>query len=407
MKDCLIVGGGIGGLYISYLLKNKGISFSLLESKGALGGYIDHIFYKGLKMPLGPRIFLNSRSLTLQELALAYEQPFHVIQKKMPRYLYTKGGLKAFNPLGLLKYPGLLKIFFQKPRCEEESIYEYFCSLGGPHVVDHVIEPLCQGIWAQDPKYLSMDVLMGRIKTKEFLKNKSNKKGLVVFDKGLKALVDCLHVDMSDQIKLNQHVEHLEVTPDGLRVKTNCEEFLTQKVVLATSFDESLKLLKRSHLIDESLTFRTSSVDVVTFYFPHKLQRVFGSGYLIPKIYGYKSRGVLFDADLLSYDNCDIISVFIQDSLDPKKQAYQELKEILNIEDLYEKAFVTRYPASIFSCGKGDIKKLQELEAFLKQKGIFLSGAFPKVGVCDVLDKASQTCETLTGSLTNIFTNKP
>lgn len=339
---------------------------------------------------------MAKRAKVLQELAIEFEEPFLHHTKSLKRYLLSKQGLTPLAMSIFLKKPlGILKYLILKPKSFEQTIKDYFLSFFDKDFIDEIIDPMSFGIWAAGPAHLSMDVLMPDMKFKKVF-SKKGPSGLVSFPNGLKSLFFKIQKTLKDHLMVNVEVSSYKTTLDGIYVHTNSGGFLTQKLVFATSFDDMQKLIQ-DPMLDG---LQSSSIDVVTFCFDQKQDRVHGSGYLIPTKRGFKTKGVLFDSDLLGYETLDMLSCFIQNSSEPLKNAYEELKQVLPNIKPYNQAFVSSYKDSIFRCSLGAEAMLCALENKLKQDHIYLLGAYPKVGLYDCLQKASDLANTLTSSLT-------
>lgn len=401
-KDVLIIGGGASGLYLGHMLQKHNIEFAILEKNPDCGGVIEEESFQGSAIPLGPRVFLTKRAQSLLELACEFNEPVIFHTKSLARYLLSHHGLILLSPKIFLKKPlGILKYLISKPLSVEQTIAEYFQALFGEEFTQEIIDPMTHGIWAASPQLLSMDTLMTDFKHKKLF-SKKGPQGLVSFPSGLKALFSKVQNRLQDHIWLNQKALFFSPQSDHIHVTTNHNEFLVKKLVIATSFHH-MKELVPDPLLD---SLKTSSIDVVTFCFNQRQQRVSGSGYLIPTIRGFKTKGVLFDADLLQYQHIDMLSSFIQNSKNPVEEAYLELKKVLPSVGDYEKVICRNYPHHIFQCNKGSQEILKILEKKLMTKHIHLLGAYPRVGVYDCLDKAAKLCDTLTGSLASFVGNK-
>jgi protoporphyrinogen oxidase len=405
--DVAIIGGGIGGLYLAKKLKDQGLDFRLFEKDSRTGGYIDQISYQDKIIPLGPRIFLHSRIKKLLDLTCFYSVPSKVITGKFPRYLLQDKGLEKVGPKIIFQFPKLLThLIFSKNNKAEESIAHFFSTRINKTFLETVIEPLCAGIWAADPNDLSMDHLMGGLKNKEFLKKlfKKKPKGLVVFPKGLNPLMEALEKDLAPHIYKNNEIKALLKTQEGWDITTSSGTYKAKKVAIALGFQEMLKLLENSSIEMDPLlkTVNSSDIDVVSFCFSKKIHRPFGSGYLIAKNKGFKTRGVLFDADFFGNETGDRISCFIQEAKDPILEAYCELQKVFPGLENYEKAFISRYPKSIFQCHVGVHEKLMTFQENLASYGLYLIGAYPKVGVADVLDKSEKIFQALNSCFTHL-----
>jgi protoporphyrinogen/coproporphyrinogen III oxidase len=395
--DVAIIGSGISGLTFAEHCQNQGLDYLVLEKTNSVGGVIQAESYKDHTIPKGPRIFLRSRSEKLMRLADRFDIPYSVIEKKMPRFLVQNSYLEKVGLKTLIKHPRILNVFLKSPKDVEESIGQFFESYCGRKFVDNIIEPIVAGIWAQDPYKLSMDHLMGALKFKNFKSKKKKQKGLIVFPKGLKVLLDQMYQKHRDRILLNSECLGFQKHDDDFLITTARGTYRAEKIVLSCSFLEAIEILEKSGIvIDQELKqAKSASIDVVSFYFSKPLARPFGSGYLIPKKSGMMTRGVLFDADFLGYQDCDLLSCFIQDTEDSNEVALKELKDVLKISQDPEKTFVTRYPSRIFSCSVGLFSKMRLFEERLAFQGIFLAGAYPKVGISDALEKVEIAFESL------------
>lgn len=400
--DVIIVGAGASGLYLAHRLLNQKIDFVLLEQSEDVGGLIQEGIYQNAKVPIGPRVFLAKRAQTLQHLAETFQEPILYHNPPLKRFLLGSKGLYPLSKKVIFKnIGGVIKYLMSHPKSCEETIWEYFSSFFNQEFIQEVIDPMSFGIWAASPSELSMDILMGNIKQKKLFSQKGPK-GLIAFPSGLKTLFNKVAISLKDHLYLKTQVNDYKIDREGIYVETNRGRFLTQKLVIATSFFDMKQFVKDGVLED----MKTSSIDVVTFCFDKKQKREKGSGYLIPTNRGFKTKGVLFDADLLGYEKIDMLSCFIQNSFDPEKEAFEELLKILPDLDAYDKAFVNSYKNSIFQCSLGANDKLLSLEKKLNKDQIYLLGAFPKVGLYDCLEKASKVFDTISSTLTHTFCDK-
>lgn len=383
----LIIGGGIGGLCLAWQLQKQDQPFLVIEQKNSCGGNIGKI---GEAIALGPKIFLASRAKILKQLAIELEVPFDIILEKKKRYLFHKGKLQSVMKVAL---PYLLKFLIKHLALKEEPLEEtfeaFFSKRMGQKGVDCVISPILHGIYAEGPKDLCIDALMPQLKHKGGLKNlfKKKERGLFVFENGAFELIQKLQSAMGDNLLLNTRCEQIHQEENRYLVQTNQGMIQAEQIVLATQFHALKQLLEKSNLMNQTCfeRFETTSVDVVHFVFDQKQKRPKGSGFLIAPKEGYKILGALFDADLNKKIEGDVLSVFIKGSNNPKKEAFLELKTILKEIDEPNRIYLNSYPEKIFKCQKGDAKAIQDIKNHLQEKRIFLLGAYPKVGVCDVL----------------------
>lgn len=399
--DVTIVGAGLGGLYLAHLIKKQGFSVKVLEKSLRPGGVIESSRYHEHLVPMGPRIFLRSRAEGLLKLASEFNVKALFHPKPLPRFLLSpKNELKKVGPQVIFNYPRLIPgILMSKRSDNEQTLHEFFKKAVGIKFCHEVLEPLCQGIWAADPHELSLDELMPGLKQRKLFK-KNRQKGLVYFPEGLETLCHRLKESLQEDVLCKHEVSNFEPSVEGVTVTTNQGCFKTSFLVIATGFEQVKDvLIKSSYQMPEKLDSCTSSsVDVVTFCFDQKLKRPHGSGYLIPKICGFNTKGVLFDADLLGYDTIDMVSCFISPCHDPIEMAFSELKKVLGDLPQFNQVFYKKYRESIFKCDLGRGQALRELKKDLELQNIYLMGAYPKVGVADVLDYANDVFKKIGSS---------
>lgn len=393
----LIIGGGIGGLTLAYELKKENQPFLLIEKNATCGGNIGRI---EPDITLGPKLFLASRAIILKKFAKELGVPFKIILENKKRYFYQDGQLKPVAKVALaFVFKFLIKHLLLKKQNHEETFEEFFSKRMGQKGVEELIDPILHGIYAEGAKDLCIDALMPQIKNKNFLKALFNKKekGLFVFEKGAFELIQKLEDQIKQNLLLNTACEKIGTVHDGYVVTTSQGDIFAKKIVIATEFYSLKQLIVKSGFVIDSYfeNFEETSLDVVHLVFDKKQKRPQGSGFLIPQKEGFKILGALFDADLNEKIEGDVLSVFIKGSSDPKTQALFELKKIFKELDEPKDIYLNRYPKKIFKCQKGNAKAIDDLKNSLEEKGIFLLGAYPKVGVCDVLTQVDPLIKTI------------
>jgi oxygen-dependent protoporphyrinogen oxidase len=162
----IILGAGIAGLSFAYKLKQKGISFLLVENSGQVGGNWKSFPHKNSIYEFGPNSFMN-RCPALEEMIDTIGFRDQVIShsfKDSKRYLYSQNKLKAVGPQelilsDLLSMEAKLAILtepFKRSAAtsSDESIYDFISRRFNNQLADFVSYAL-QGIWAGDARQLS------------------------------------------------------------------------------------------------------------------------------------------------------------------------------------------------------------------------------------------------------------
>src|SRR5277367_3096764 len=256
MKSVAIIGAGITGLTAAFYLRRKGVPVTVYEAGDRAGGVIQSARQNGFLAESGPNTILETspkiseliRDLNLEARRI-YPGPDaknrYVVRDKKPvtmpssqaEFLTTKL-FSARAKFALAREP------FVPPRRDgmEESVAEFILRRLNQEFLDRAIDPLIAGIYAGDPRKLSVrhafpKLLEAEQKHGSLLKGQlfgaSKKKSgeisrrdakMFSFDEGLQVLSDALAAQLGDSLKLNTPVKKLAQTDIGWRVTTASDE---------------------------------------------------------------------------------------------------------------------------------------------------------------------------------------
>lgn len=187
MKRVVVVGGGISGLATAYRIVSGGearglpLSLTLLESEPRLGGKIVTQRRDGFTVEGGPNGFLDGKPETLRlarDLGLG-DRLLPSSDAARKRFVFRHGELHAlpesppaFFRSRLLSVPGRLRIIAEPfirpaPPDLDESLAEFGARRLGPEAVDALLDPMVSGVYAGDPRKLSVWACFPRIKELE------------------------------------------------------------------------------------------------------------------------------------------------------------------------------------------------------------------------------------------------
>ena len=340
MNSVAIIGAGITGLTAGFYLQRKGIPVTIYEASGRAGGVIQSIRKDGYLVETGPNTILEtspkisqlirdtgleSRKLNPDPNAEAryvvrYKRP--IAMPGSPLGFFTTNLFSAKAKLAVLREP------FVPPRRDgvEESIAEFVIRRLGNEFLDQAIDALVAGIYAGDPRKLSvtqafpklaqLEAKYGSLIKGQILGARERKRrGEVAkdrapkfsFDEGLQVLTDTLCARLGDSVHLNTSVTRLAQTPGGwsLDIRENSHETRVEHATViyaGTAFKlaelqiescENLPLNRFSEIryppvASLVLGFRREDV-------AHPCQ---GFGMLIPKVEGFKILGTIFSSSL-------------------------------------------------------------------------------------------------------------
>lgn len=325
-KKIAILGAGIGGLTAAYELKKRfgaQTEITLFEKSARAGGWIRTETAGGFLFECGPRALRGNDSV--ETLALIHElglsdQLVTADPAARKRFLYHKGRLLAFpanltealaSPLTRCALFSLFKDLWQgRSDQSDESVHAFFSRRFSETVAERLIDPLVKGIYAGDPKTLSMQGAFPKLWEREqrsrslilsFLKDAvRNKKGpraeLLSLKGGLEVLPRALQGKLGSELKLRcpvkkiaLHAKHAEVESE-----TGVEKF---DYVIST-----LPAFALAHLMEEGdlrellKAIPFSSLAVVHLGFKQEINPLRGFGYLVPAIEKQDVLGVIFDS---------------------------------------------------------------------------------------------------------------
>jgi protoporphyrinogen/coproporphyrinogen III oxidase len=427
MKSVAIIGAGITGLTAAFYLKRQGVPVTVYEAGGRAGGVIQSSRQNGFLAESGPNTILETspkiseliRDLNL-ESRRTYPSPDaknrYVVRDKKPvampssqaEFLTTKL-FSARAKFALAREP------FVPPRRGgvEESVAEFVLRRLNQEFLDRAIDPLIAGIYAGDPRKLSVQhafpkLLEAEQKHGSLLKGQffgagEKKSGEVSrrdakmfsFDEGLQVLTGALTTQLGDSLKLNAPVIKLIQTSDGWRVSTFTGETEYGAVIYCGTAHKlaELKIETQTTInFSEFAEIRHSPVASLVMGFrredvAHPLD---GFGILIPKIEGFKILGTIFSSALFSNRapaGHVLLTSYIGGERQPElaplppdelvKLACEDLRVLLGVHGQPVFTHHHFWPRAIpqYNVGYGKFKDtLNEIES--KAHGLFFAGSF-------------------------------
>lgn len=398
-KKYAVLGAGISGLTVAYLLKKKDptAEIKVFEASSRPGGWIDTRLIDGYLCEMGPRS-LRARGKGVYTLQLIEELGIQdEVIKADPaahiRYIYENNALQPL-PHSLTSFlfspflPTFLKAAFKDwkvapQKREDESIYTFAERHFGVDIAERLMDPLTLGIYASDcrtlsvqacfPDWVEREEIHGSL-IKSFFSGKKakqqlspwvanmQKESLFTFKNGMSTLVNTLASQLQECIHYHSPVHKMQIHQNGVEVVTEHQSFFADHVFSTLSATDLCKLLN----IDCPAT-TMSSVSVVALGFDQQVIDKKGFGYLIPTKENEDILGMVWDSSAFpaqnSHPNQTRLTVMIdaQTPKDFKQLALDALARHLHISrqpDMMEVKVATN---AIPHYSIGHMKKVNEL----------------------------------------------
>lgn len=447
----VIIGGGISGLSLGYLLKASGgasLDIAVFESEEKPGGKIWTDRSGGFLCEWGVNGFLDNKPKTLELAGKLALEPLRSSDAARKRFVLTGGKLQqlpespvAFLKSGLLSPLGKLRIFAEtfipKGRKADESLADFARRRLGKEAFEKLIDPMASGIYAGDPEDLSLKSCFPRINDLEEnygslirgmlkLKKKTGKATagpggtLTSFYDGMQSFTDALAAYLGEALRVGSRAAALEKTSggyvlhlaDGMRVEADA-------AVLAVPAHQATDILRD---MDRALSTTLGEIPyppvtvVCTGFRAEKIRFPLDAfGFLVPRREGRKILGTLFDSSIFpnrAPEGMVLLRSMVGGArapsvamLDDKKlmdTVMAEVGAITGISATPDFVRIFRHEKAIPQYTLGHQARLGRLdEAVSRHRGLYLTGnAFRGISVNDCIENSYKLAERILQEVT-------
>ncbi len=447
-KRVCVIGGGISGLCVAYGLKRAGVDVVLFEKNASVGGNIQTEFTEGFLVERGPNSTIASRELLDLIDSLDIRDQIAVPKPNAnKRYILRDGNLialpskiigliqnKAFSVKAKLRL--LMEPFIRTKSPDNESVAAFFERRLGKEIVDYAVDPFISGIYAGDPKILSIrhafpkmykfekdhgSILQGALFSR---KNATDKlpKGTprsITFNNGMQTLTDALRDGLGDRIRVNTPVESLRKSFDfGFEIATGSVTESFDAAIICTPASAAARLIES---VDNGLACELNkiaypplAVVVTGFRKTDVAADPDGFGFLVPGVERRPILGSLWTSSVFENrapDGYHLFTTFIGGSRRAElvqnsdeelvKLAIDELEHILGVKSDPVFLNVKKWDQAIPQYNVGYETVVDAIETFTEQNpGIFFCSNFYRgISVSDCVKNSIATTADVQASL--------
>lgn len=302
-----VLGAGISGLTTAHTLAGQGEEVTVFEARERPGGNVRSDEIDGCLIEWGPNGFLDNEPATLElvgELGLE-KRLVRARQEAAIRFIWRDGQLRALpsSPpsflfsdclplLGRLRV--LLEPWTRPAEVDDESVHDFAARHLGRHAAEILVDAMVTGIFAGDPRRLSVKSAFPKLHTLEaqygsLIKGSRAKGGgfgprgtLTSFDGGLEVLIRELARDLD--IRYGTALDSLPSDFDRIV----CTLPAPRAAELVDSrLAELLRRIPTAPVVVVALVFQTSSLDVPDAF-----------GFLVPRGQELRILGTLYDSSI-------------------------------------------------------------------------------------------------------------
>ena len=465
-KHAIIIGGGITGLAACYRLQREAtardipLDITLLEAGGRVGGVIQTEHRDGFLIEHGPDAFISTKPAAkalCEEIGIADQ--FIGTNPKVRRsfvirdgtlhpvpegfYLMAPGSFKPFLKTPLFSWRGKLRMALdlfipRRERDTDEAVAHFVRRRLGTEAFTRMAQPMIGGIYTSDaenlslqatfPRFLEMEKAHGsiikalRAQKKQAAQTSRDTSGpryslFLSFKSGMQTLTDTLTQAVSNSIKLNAKVEHIQQTSDGNRWHVSLANGETLNAELLCI---ALPAPHTAALIGDLSSPLTSKLNAIPYASSATVNLAFrredithpldGMGFVVPATENLSLIGCSFSSiKFESRAPADhvLLRAFVGEPTSKKTEmelielCQADLTPLLGLKDAPQFAIVSKHSQAMAQYQVGHQDVVSSIEQFTSElRGLALAGnGYHGVGIPDCIQSGEEAALTLLDAL--------
>jgi oxygen-dependent protoporphyrinogen oxidase len=451
MGRIAVIGGGISGLSLAFLLLEKDPSSEIMvfESEKRIGGKVWTDKAEGFLCEGGVNGFLDNKPKTLELSSRIALKPLRSNDASRKRFIFSEGTLHrlpesppAFLGSGLLSLTGRLRVMAELiipgNAKEEETLADFARRRLGREAYEKLIDPMASGIYAGNPETLSLRACFSKVYDLEMkhgglirgmlaLQRERKKVGskekvgagpggvLTSFYNGMGEMTDAIKNILGDRLRTGYKAMAVERKGKGFAVSfSNGQSVETDTLVIAAPAYAASGMLKTADARMSSLIsgIQYPSLSVVCFgYKKERISRSLdGFGFLIPSREGRKILGTLWDSSI--FPNRAPEGYVLLRSMVGGARASElgrendsrlidhvkkELDYIMDIKSDPDFIRIYRHEMAIPQYTVGHLERLKDIDSLLsRHKNLYLTGnAYRGIGVNDCIENSFRLADRI------------
>ena len=270
-NNIIILGGGISGLSVAWLLKQRGIRSTVIEAQNHIGGLARSFNWHGIDCDIAPhRLFTHNQEVLELILRLV---PMQQHRRKSCIFIGGKTIKDPINPIELClrfpnKAPKLIGGFLFRPKLEETSFANFALNHYGQGLYDLFFEPYTQKLLGVSAKEVSPEWGRQKLRSSGFSQwFKQNSK--TYFNSfyypltgGYGTIAERLATELVDSILVNTRVTDLDFVDNRITTVTIYRNG-KQEIIECDQLISTLPATTLATMLGEHIDFQYNSISLV------------------------------------------------------------------------------------------------------------------------------------------------